>query len=116
MKIMKTMAMLLAGCLTFQAWPAAVPVYGAKPIVGAALAEGTKGYLEVEVRSSQLFPYPGQVTVQISDGEKKTETQILIFGSSDSAKTALFPVTDGDYTVTVQSDKLYFKRDRPHAG
>lgn len=106
MKIRKTMAMLLAGCLTFQAWPAAVPVYGAKPIVGAALAEGTKGYLEVEVRSSQLFPYPGQVTVQISDGEKKTETQILIFGSSDSAKTALFPVTDGDYTVTVQSDKF----------
>lgn len=105
MKIRKMMAMLLIGCLTFQAGPAAVPVYGANPVAAAASTEGTQGYLEVEVRSSQLFPYQGQVSVQISGGER-LETQILVFGSSDSAKTARFPVAGGEYTVTVQSDRF----------
>ncbi len=104
------MAVLLTGCLTLQAWMGNVtPVYGAE--VADVLEEdgasnAAVGVLEVEVRSSALFPYNGKVTVKISDSSKTTEeSKELVFGSAVVA-SARFDTPPGEYTVTVSADKF----------
>ncbi len=107
----KWMAMLLAGCLAFQVWTGpGKAVYGAEAEAGTqASKRAEESVLDVEVRSSVLIPYQGDVTVQLDggDGEAAHEVKKLKFNASEySSKIARFTVPAGTYTVTVLADQF----------
>ena len=107
----KWMAMLLAGCLAVQVWTGpGTAVYGAEAEAGTqASKRAEESVLDVEVRSSVLIPYQGDVTVQLDggDGEAAHEVKKLKFNASEySSKIARFTVPAGTYTVTVLADQF----------
>ncbi|MCI9532243.1 MAG: carbohydrate-binding protein [Lachnospiraceae bacterium] len=67
---------------------------GDDPIIESAL--------EVEVRKSDLFPYQGDVTVQVSGGSQEIPSQTLGFGG-ESFKTAKFVLSPGEYSLSVRA-------------
>ena len=104
------MAMLLSGCLLLQSWMGSpTPAYGAsQTAAGKAIAEKTEGALVVEVKSSLLVPFKGEVTVEISDGSKQIhETRKLDFSESKAvSSSARFDVPQGAYQVCVSADRF----------
>lgn len=113
----RLIAILLTGCLAFQTWAAAAVPASAGSKTGKTAIESsensnresvpqTESGLEVEIRSSRLFPFQGKATIQIRGGEVE-ESKELHFGGSDAAsETQRFDVPQGDYTVTIKSDKF----------
>ena len=99
MVMKRWMAMLLSGCLLLQSWMGSpTPAYGAsQTAAGKAIAEKTEGALVVEVKSSLLVPFKGEVTVEISDGSKQIhETRKLDFSESKAvSSSARFDVPQG---------------------
>ncbi len=103
------MAVLLTGCLTLQAWMGNVtPVYGAETADAAerALSNVADGVLEVEVRSSALFPYEGKVTVRIDGNDGKVGMSRELEFESSALASARFQAPKGEYKVTVSADKF----------
>lgn len=113
----RLIAILLTGCLAFQTWAAAAVPASAGSKTGKTAIESsensnresvsqTESGLEVEIRSSRLFPFQGKATIQIRGGEVE-ESKELHFGGSDAvSETQRFDVPHGDYTVTIKSDKF----------
>ena len=63
-------AALLSACLALGPCAGyAAPVYGAQQNAVQTKEQGAEGVLEVEAVSAQLFPYEGEVTVEVT-GEK----------------------------------------------
>lgn len=109
MDMRKWMAMLFAGCLAFQVWIGpGTEAYGAETAANAETSEDAEeSILDVEVRSSALIPYQGDVTVQLDGGEKTHEVKKLRFHASEySSQIARFKAPAGEYTVTVMADKF----------
>ncbi|MCI9415835.1 MAG: hypothetical protein HFI82_00270 [Eubacterium sp.] len=105
----KVLAMLLTGCIAVQTWlGTSMPAYGADIGTKAGtLAQETRSILDVEVRSSRLFPYQGKVSVKLSGDGKIMEQKTLEFTEEASAsRTARFQVPAGDYKVEVAADKF----------
>ncbi len=112
----RLLATLLTGCLAFQMWMgAAMPVYGAAlpekvdvPEILADAAEQEEGVLKVEVRSSELFPFTGKVTVQVSQagGAVEKEEEMDFAASGLQSTVSSFSLPAGDYTVTVKTLKF----------
>ncbi len=104
------MALLLTGCLVFQTWVAGSTLVHAETQSqeGSNLdgkAAQAESVLEVEVRSSLLIPYKGEVTVHINDGKGTEKSKELDFNGAESL-TARFDVAQGDYTVSVQTKQF----------
>ena len=94
-------AALLSACLALG--PCAgyyVPAYGAQQ--NAVLTDMKQSTLEVEVASTQWFPYEGNVIVKISGRNDQKELTI----AKDASAEAIFQVPQGDYTVSVQAEKF----------
>ncbi len=101
----KAAAMLLAACLALQSAAGMVPfAYGAAR--DAAQAQTKECVLEAEAVSTLLFPYTGQVTVQISNGKGLEDTRKLTLEKGGSALARFEKLTPGKYTVTVRSEKF----------
>ncbi len=97
-------AAMLSACLALG--PCAgyyVPAYGAQQ--NAVLTDMKQSTLEVEVASTQWFPYEGNVIVKISDGSGRNDQKELTIAKDASAE-AIFQVPQGDYTVSVQAEKF----------
>ena len=110
------LAALLSACLAFT--PCAggyVPAWGAQQ--DAVQTDRKQSILEVEVVSTQLFPYEGDVTVEISDGTGRPDQKQLAV-TKDVSATAKFEVTPGDYTVRIRAEKFadYTQQIRTEAG
>lgn len=104
----KVLAMLFAGCMVLQTWlGVSMPVYAADSgMKTEASANETQSVLDVEVRSSRLFPYQGKVTVQVSgDGGETKKTELDFSDPSEISRTARFDVLAGKCKVTVQAEK-----------
>ncbi len=114
-------AVFMTACLSLQTWTYAdTPVSAAgttavqseetKETVSRAVSEGisqTECALEVEVRSSLLFPFQGNVTVKISSNKTEKQQKVLDFKNTDgSSQTARFDVPEGNYSVSVQADRF----------
>lgn len=127
----KLLATLLTGCLVLQSCIFSAPVSGISTSAKAATtataaaddaesaktaapasvskeAEQPKGALEVEVRSSSLYPYKGKVMVQLSHkSTKELEFSSTTAEGASEIKTAHFSdVEAGTYTVTVSANKF----------
>lgn len=102
----RLIAILLTGCLAFQTWTAAALPAEASSRGDTASVENsgnmdyenmsqTESGLEVEIRSSRLFPFKGKAEVQVRGGEVK-ESRELDLGSSGAASDTLrFDVPQG---------------------
>ncbi len=114
-------AVFMTACLSLQTWTYAdTPVSAAgttavqseetKETVSRAVREGisqTECALEVEVRSSLLFPFQGNVTVKISSNKTEEQQKILDFKNTDgSSQTARFDVPEGNYSISVQAGRF----------
>lgn len=113
----RLIAILLTGCLAFQTWAAAAVPTSAGSKTGKTAIESsessnresvsqTESGLEVEIRSSRLFPFQGKAAVQIRGGEVEESKELNFSGSDAASETLRFDVPQGDYTVTVKSDKF----------
>ena len=113
----RLIAILLTGCLAFQTWTAAaVPASAGSRKEKNAVESSensnresvsqTESGLEVEIRSSRLFPFQGKATVQIRGGEVEESKELQFSGSDSTSESQRFDVPQGDYTVTIKSDKF----------
>lgn len=133
----KLMATLLTACLAFQS--CFVPAlfdrasnsvkaantaetatssseYFQKTATGVSISKESEqkdgGALEIEVRSSSLFPYKGKVSVGISNGNNYNSTKELDFSNTEALntgntmRTAHFDVPEGSYFITISADKF----------
>lgn len=101
----KAAAMLLSACLALQPCAGAVPyVYGAAKDAVQTVTQDS--VLEVEAVSTLLFPYTGQVTVQIRNGKGLEEKKELTLDEGGSALARFEKLPSGKYTVTVRSEKF----------
>ena len=101
----KAAAMLLSACLALQPCAGAVPyVYGAAKDAAQTVTQDS--VLEVEAVSTLLFPYTGQVTVQIRNGKGLEEKKELTLDKGGSALAGFEKLPSGKYTVTVRSEKF----------
>lgn len=114
-KLKKVAALLLASSLLTQ-MPAGLPVsvYGAvgtqpskkaKVLSNSSTARlGATGQIEVGVRSSSLFPYQGEITVELAllNGKKETK-QLQLSKPESEVAFARFSGVQGDGTVTVRA-------------
>ena len=113
----RLIAILLTGCLAFQTWTAAaVPASAGSQTEKTAQESSensnresvsqTESGLEVEIRSSRLFPFQGKATIQIRGGEVEESKELQFSGSDSTSASQRFDVPQGDYTVTIKSDKF----------
>ena len=110
MVMKRWMAMLLSGCLLLQSWVGvSTSAYGAsRTAAKETVAEKTEGALVVEVKSSLLTPFQGEVTVEISGGDKQIrETKKLDFSETKAASSSVrFDMPSGVYQVCVSADRF----------
>ncbi len=104
------MAVLLSGCLLLQSWMgSSIQADGASRIAAEkTVTEKTEGALVVEVKSSLLVPYQGDVTVELSDESKDfRETKKLDFREKKTnSSSARFDVPQGTYQVCVSAERF----------
>ena len=104
------MAVLLSGCLLLQSWMgSSIQADGASRIAAEkTVTENTEGALVVEVKSSLLVPYQGDVTVELSDESKDfRETKKLDFREKKTnSSSARFDVPQGTYQVCVSAERF----------
>ena len=104
------MAVLLSGCLLLQSWMgSSIQADGASRIAAEkTVTEKTEGALVVEVKSSLLVPYQGDVTVELSDESKDfRETKKLDFSEKKTnSSSARFDVPHGTYQVCVSAERF----------
>lgn len=111
------LAGLLVCCLSVQTWlsaeiPAlasAAPMQTGKTAeIKDSLGEGkiqTESALEVQVRSSLLFPFQDKVTIQICNAGKTIEESRQIDCDTEGASVR-FDVPQGEYTLTVRTERF----------
>ncbi len=99
-------AALLSACLALGPCAGyAAPVYGAQQNAVQTKEQGSEGILEVEAVSAQLFPYEGEVTVEVSgeNGVQKSQKLTMTKGASE---TTVLQVPQGAYTVSIRAEKF----------